>query len=416
MAALLAAPGARPTRCERVNAKYRVGDSLRVVYRLEAGGASAHRRRAHVRRPQRERLPARRGRTPCPRRATLPAVLHAPELETVFWTFPNDRRLAGLRLLDGGSDALDRLVGQPGRPHAAGGLRARARGDRRVPRRRRPRARLREGPLGRRGARARQRRGGRGRGRPGRSAPAAAARARGLAARRRARARAAARRRRLDGLAGAELGSGAARARRRRSRRCTRVRPLPPRRFDRLDAGAPRARRRGARPRPPGLPRRGRGACSSGCGARRRRRASRSTSTATRTSATRCSTAAAIALVDLEDAAAGPAAADLGFVLAGLLAARAQGRIDAAEHAALAAALLGGYAQAGAAAGRGGAALAHRRVGARARRGAGGRPRPARRCSRAWSRCCARRGELRAHERPARRCSATASTRSASAT
>jgi Ser/Thr protein kinase RdoA (MazF antagonist) len=51
-----------------------------------------------------------------------------------------------------------------------------------------------------------------------------------------------------------------------------------------------------------------------------------------------------IALVDLEDAAAGPAGADLGFVLAGLCAARAQERLASGEQAALAAALLGGYA------------------------------------------------------------------------
>jgi Ser/Thr protein kinase RdoA (MazF antagonist) len=55
-----------------------------------------------------------------------------------------------------------------------------------------------------------------------------------------------------------------------------------------------------------------------------------------------------VALVDLEDAAAGPAAADLGFVLAGLVAARVQGRTTATEHAGLAAALLAGYASAAA--------------------------------------------------------------------
>jgi aminoglycoside phosphotransferase (APT) family kinase protein len=54
-----------------------------------------------------------------------------------------------------------------------------------------------------------------------------------------------------------------------------------------------------------------------------------------------------IALVDLEDAAAGPAAADLGFVLAGLLAARAQDKLAAAQQEAYAAALLGGYGEAG---------------------------------------------------------------------
>ena len=89
-----------------------------------------------------------------------------------------------------------------------------------------------------------------------------------------------------------------------------------------------------------------------------------------------------VGLVDLEDATAGPAAADLGFVLAGLLAARAQGRIDAARAEALAARAAARLRGGRAGARRGGAALARRRVGARARRGAGGRPRPARRAGR----------------------------------
>ena len=51
-----------------------------------------------------------------------------------------------------------------------------------------------------------------------------------------------------------------------------------------------------------------------------------------------------VALIDLEDSAAGPAAADLGQALARLLAARVTGRITTAEETALAAALLDGYA------------------------------------------------------------------------
>jgi Ser/Thr protein kinase RdoA (MazF antagonist) len=50
-----------------------------------------------------------------------------------------------------------------------------------------------------------------------------------------------------------------------------------------------------------------------------------------------------VGLVDLEDAAAGPAAADLAFVLAGLTAARVQSRLSEPRRAALAGALLGGY-------------------------------------------------------------------------
>ena len=113
MGALLgsALTGAAADGCERVNAKYRVGESLRVAYRIVAAGRShtlAGRtftgRSARV---YRRAVAASRVDGP------LPGVLHAPELETVFWTFPNDRRLAGLRLLDGRSAELDRLVGRP---------------------------------------------------------------------------------------------------------------------------------------------------------------------------------------------------------------------------------------------------------------------------------------------------------------
>ena len=113
MGALLGAglTGAAADGCERVNAKYRVGDSLRIVYRIAAGGGShtvAGRTFAG-----RSASVYRRAAAAAPRRRPAARVLHAPELETVFWTFPNDRRLSGLRLLDGRSGALDRLVGQP---------------------------------------------------------------------------------------------------------------------------------------------------------------------------------------------------------------------------------------------------------------------------------------------------------------
>jgi aminoglycoside phosphotransferase (APT) family kinase protein len=39
--------------------------------------------------------------------------VHVPELDAVFWTFPNDRRLTTLPLLAGRSGTLDRLVGRP---------------------------------------------------------------------------------------------------------------------------------------------------------------------------------------------------------------------------------------------------------------------------------------------------------------
>ncbi len=114
MAALLGPrlTGDPAARCERVNAKYRVGDSLRVAYRIEGGGRShtvacrtfAGRSGSVYRRAAAAATPA----------GGIPAVLHEPELETVFWTFPNDRRLDTLRLLDGPSEALDQLLGRRG--------------------------------------------------------------------------------------------------------------------------------------------------------------------------------------------------------------------------------------------------------------------------------------------------------------
>jgi Ser/Thr protein kinase RdoA (MazF antagonist) len=84
--------------CERVRTKYRVGESLRVLHRVRAGGgsytvaarafAAGESLRAYER--------ATRAAVEC---APLRAVLHDAELDTVFWTFPNDRRLSGLGLL-----------------------------------------------------------------------------------------------------------------------------------------------------------------------------------------------------------------------------------------------------------------------------------------------------------------------------
>ena len=89
-------------RCERINVKYRVGDSVRVVYRLNAARIVTGRTfRGRSRSVYRRAAAA----------SDLGAVLHVQELEAVFWTFPNDRRLAGLRLLEDAA-ALRRLVGR----------------------------------------------------------------------------------------------------------------------------------------------------------------------------------------------------------------------------------------------------------------------------------------------------------------
>ena len=328
MGALLGArlTGAAADGCERVNAKYRVGDSLRVVYRIAAGGESPHRRRAHVRRPQRERLPPRRRRSVpagrCPRCCTRPSSRPCSG---------RSRTTAGWPGCGCSTAAPARSTGSSAAPVArdpADGLRARARRHRRVPRRRRPRGRLREGALGRRRARARQRRGRRRRGRPddphlrlprvlAASLPDGALVLEPLAGRR------------LDGLAARRARARAARARRRRSPRCTRVRPLPRAALRPARRRPPHARRRRDRPRPAGLPRAPPPRLlARAARARRRRRAATPVHLHGDANLRNALLdGGRIALVDLEDAAAGPAAADLGFVLAGLLAARAQERL-----------------------------------------------------------------------------------------
>ena len=110
LSASLGLKGQLPIRaCERVRTKYRVGDSLRVLHRVRVEGrdyavaartfAAGRSRRAYER--------ATLAAVEC---APLRAVLHDAELETVFWTFPNDRRLAGLRALREVSTGLARMT------------------------------------------------------------------------------------------------------------------------------------------------------------------------------------------------------------------------------------------------------------------------------------------------------------------
>jgi aminoglycoside phosphotransferase len=97
------------TTCERVYAKYRVGESLRVVYRLDGAHHVAGRTFAEGK----SEAAYERARADAVPAGPLPPVLHARELDAVFWGFPNDRKLAKLPLLDPGSAELARLLGRP---------------------------------------------------------------------------------------------------------------------------------------------------------------------------------------------------------------------------------------------------------------------------------------------------------------
>jgi aminoglycoside phosphotransferase len=98
--------------CRREYAKYRVGESLRVVYRIEAGGRD-HRVAARSFDAAAGAGAYRRAMAAAVPAPPLRPVLHVPELAAVFWAFPNDRRLSTLPLLAGRSGTLDRLVGRP---------------------------------------------------------------------------------------------------------------------------------------------------------------------------------------------------------------------------------------------------------------------------------------------------------------
>jgi tRNA A-37 threonylcarbamoyl transferase component Bud32 len=97
--------------CEVVRAKYRAGESLRAVYRLRVDGDERW-LAARSLRPDRAQRAVRGALAAAVPSGRLRPVVHVPELGAVFWAFPNDRKIADLRLLVGGL-ALERLVGRP---------------------------------------------------------------------------------------------------------------------------------------------------------------------------------------------------------------------------------------------------------------------------------------------------------------
>src|SRR5689334_4174226 len=71
--------------CERLRAKYRVGTSLRVLYEVSGNGQTY--RIAARALPQTRRVL---------NRFRSPVEVSAPELNTVFWIFPHDRKIKNL--------------------------------------------------------------------------------------------------------------------------------------------------------------------------------------------------------------------------------------------------------------------------------------------------------------------------------
>jgi aminoglycoside phosphotransferase len=98
-------------RCERLRAKYQVGRSLRVLYGVEVCG---ERRLVAARtfRPERSLTVYREALDSAVATGVLRPVGLDPELATVFWTFPNDRKIANLAALAHAPEELARATGR----------------------------------------------------------------------------------------------------------------------------------------------------------------------------------------------------------------------------------------------------------------------------------------------------------------
>lgn len=113
LAGLLGRDG--PAEIERYacgRAKYKVGESLRVVHEIEVGGAPwivASRTFADGRSERVYERALAEARDAGP----LLGVAHDPELHAVFWTFPNDRKLTTLPALLPATDTVSDLLGRP---------------------------------------------------------------------------------------------------------------------------------------------------------------------------------------------------------------------------------------------------------------------------------------------------------------
>ena len=86
--------------CERLRTKYRIGSSLRVLYEVSGNGHSY--RIAARAFPRSQRIT---------NQSTTPEI-YAPELNTIFWIFPHDRKIKNLILLAGIPEELRNIEGR----------------------------------------------------------------------------------------------------------------------------------------------------------------------------------------------------------------------------------------------------------------------------------------------------------------
>jgi aminoglycoside phosphotransferase len=95
--------------CRQVRVKYRVGARVRTVHRIQAGSSSFHVAASSfpsLERSERAYADALERAVEC---GPVPPVLLDRQLRAVFWTFPNDRKIKGLPALAGPADSLAEL-------------------------------------------------------------------------------------------------------------------------------------------------------------------------------------------------------------------------------------------------------------------------------------------------------------------
>jgi tRNA A-37 threonylcarbamoyl transferase component Bud32 len=88
-------------RCDRLRVNYQIGKSLRVLHRVDVAGTSwtISARAFRDGRGHRACHEARAGALPCD---GVRPVFHDAELDTVFWVFPNDRKISRLAAVASG--------------------------------------------------------------------------------------------------------------------------------------------------------------------------------------------------------------------------------------------------------------------------------------------------------------------------
>jgi Ser/Thr protein kinase RdoA (MazF antagonist) len=96
--------------CERVFVSYTVGKRVRVVYRIQTEGEEHHIAASSFRSTRRSERAFGKAMELATRTGPLRPVVHDPELSSVLWTFPNDRRISNLPVVADVAPDLMRLA------------------------------------------------------------------------------------------------------------------------------------------------------------------------------------------------------------------------------------------------------------------------------------------------------------------